>query len=153
MIGTIHEVIHKVANDDPQTTEVVLKGVVLQSDLFTALAMALISNTHVKTLYLVSVNVYSYSSQILASALAQNSSLETVWLEDNQMCSNGASALATALYINTSITTFGLRNNLVGNEGEIPTHSGELNVKAHKDNIFPFIDINRSFAYSQCTAG
>jgi Ran GTPase-activating protein (RanGAP) involved in mRNA processing and transport len=118
-MDSIEELVQRVVNNDPSTTEIVLKGLNVQQELMTALAMALISNTHVKTLYLASVYIHSYSAQILASALVQNTKLETVWLEDNRICPAGASSFATALYVNNTIKTFALRNNLIGNEGRL----------------------------------
>jgi Ran GTPase-activating protein (RanGAP) involved in mRNA processing and transport len=118
-MDSTEELVQRVANNDPNTTEVVLKGMAMQPESLTALAMALISNTHVKTLYLASLKIYSQQAQILASALVQNTYLETVWLEDNQITSSEASSFATVLYVNRTITTFGLRNNLIGNEGAL----------------------------------
>ena len=117
-MDSTEELVQRIANNDPNTTEVVLKGMTMQPESLTALAMALISNTHVKTLYLASLKIYSQQAQILASALVQNTYLETVWLEDNQITSSGASSFATVLYENRTITTFGLRNNHIGNEGK-----------------------------------
>ena len=119
--NVVQELIQKVANNDPQTTKVVLKGVSVSPDLLTALAMALISNTHVKVLYLASLTtpLWSHSVQVMASALVQNNTLETVWLEDNQICSAGAASFATVLYVNKSIRTIGLPNNLIGNQGKL----------------------------------
>lgn len=116
---SLNEVIQKVVDDDPKTSEVVLKGVSLQPEVLTSLAMALISNTHVKVLFLASVSIHSHGAQILASALVQNKSLEHVWLDDNRICSIGAESFATVLHVNKSIKSIGLRNNMIGNEGEL----------------------------------
>jgi Ran GTPase-activating protein (RanGAP) involved in mRNA processing and transport len=118
-MDSVEELVKRVVNNDPSTTEIVLKGLNMQPELMTALSMALISNTYIKTLYFASVSINSHSAQVLASALVQNTTLETVWLEDNRICPSGASSFATALYVNKSIKTFALRNNLIGNEGKL----------------------------------
>eukprot|EP00804_Cyclotella_cryptica_P030670 CCRYP_009111-RA/>CCRYP_009111-RA protein AED:0.00 eAED:0.00 QI:564/1/1/1/1/1/2/1711/232 len=116
---SLNEVIQKVVNDDPKTTEVILKGCSLQPEVLTSLAMALISNTHVKVLFLASVNMHSHGAQILASALIQNETVEHVWLDDNRICSIGAESFATVLHVNKSIKSIGLGNNMIGNDGAL----------------------------------
>jgi hypothetical protein len=68
----VQEVIRKVANNDPLITAVVLKDIPLQPDVLSSLAMALISNTHMKVLNLSSANIHSDDALLLASALAHN---------------------------------------------------------------------------------
>jgi hypothetical protein len=64
--------------------------------VLTSLAMALLSNTHVKILFLASSNI---------------------WLNNNRICSIGTASIATVLHRNKTIKTFGESNNMIGNDG------------------------------------
>jgi Ran GTPase-activating protein (RanGAP) involved in mRNA processing and transport len=126
----IQALIDRVTKDDPHTTVVILKGGYVGPELITALAMGLISNTHVKVLRLTSINIDSYCAHLLASVLFQNKYIEYVLLDNNGLGSNNASAIATVLYSNKSIKSFGLSDNKIGNEGMF-TLSSESKIQTY----------------------
>jgi hypothetical protein len=113
----LRKVLKSIAKNDSSTKEVVLNGVPFSEESIASLTSSLVSNTHVRILYLHNCGITARGAHLLAYALRKNSSIQHLWLNDNNIGSAGAEALANALRENTSLKTLGLGNNDIGNHG------------------------------------
>jgi hypothetical protein len=113
----LRKVLKSIAKNDSSTKEVVLNGVPFSEESIASLTSSLVSNTHVRILYLHNCGITARGAHLLAYALRKNSSIQHLWLNDNSIGSAGAEALANALRENTSLKTLGLGNNDIGNHG------------------------------------
>lgn len=104
-------------NRNDSTTNVVLNGFNIGDTNIALLAMALVHNTHLKTLHLDGNKISDRGAVILAYALKQNNTLEFVSLNDNFIRSSGAEAIAYVLHENNNLRTLRLANNSIGNHG------------------------------------
>lgn len=104
-------------HQDPNTVNVVLNGFAINETKLAALAMSLVNNEHVKSLYLHNTGINPKGANLLAFALRSNKTLEHLSLNDNIIGSEGCSAFAAALYENRTIESLGLSNNGITSHG------------------------------------
>lgn len=81
------------------------------------LAMALVTNDHVKSLYLHNTGINDKGAELLAFVLRFNKTLEHLSLNQNRIGSEGCAALASALNENRTLVSLGLSNNAITNHG------------------------------------
>ena len=113
----LRRVLKSIAKNDPNTKEVVLNGFPFQDKNIASLAMSLVSNTHVRILYLHNCGISARGAHLFAYALSKNTSIEHLWLNSNAIGSAGAEAIANALRENRTLKTLGLGDNDIGNHG------------------------------------
>jgi Ran GTPase-activating protein (RanGAP) involved in mRNA processing and transport len=113
----LRKVLKEIAKNDPTTTEVVLNNHPFQEETVATLTSSLVSNTHLRILYLHNCGINARGAHLLAYAIRNNSSIEHLWLNGNRVGSAGAEALANALRDNSTLTTLGLCDNDIGNHG------------------------------------
>ena len=106
-----------IERNDLPTTYVVLNGFHISDAKLAVLAMALVNNTHLKTLHLDGNTVSDRGASLLAYALQQNETLEFLSLNDNIIQSAGTDAIAVALHENKTLVTLRLANNSIGDHG------------------------------------
>jgi hypothetical protein len=113
----LRKVLKSIAKNDASTKEVVLNGLPFSEESIASLTSSLVTNTHVRILYLHNCGITPRGAHLLAYALRKNSTIEHLWLNGNSIGSAGAEALANALRENTSLKTLGLGDNDIGNHG------------------------------------
>lgn len=102
---------------DPNTVNVVLNGFAINETKLATLAMSLVSNEHVKSLYLHNTGINPRGANLIAFALRSNKCLEHLSLNDNIIGSEGCSAIAAALHENHTLVSLGLSNNGITTHG------------------------------------
>lgn len=113
----IHKTLDSISKNDPTTVNVVLNGFAINETKLATLAMALVNNEFVKSLYLHNTGINLRGANLLAFALRSNKTLEHLSLNDNIIGSDGCSALAAALYENNTLVSLGLSNNSITDHG------------------------------------
>jgi len=113
----LRKIITSLDRNDQSTTHVVLNGFIISDAKIASLAMALVHNTHLKTLHLDGNKISNRGAVLLAYAFKHNDTLEFVSLNDNSIRSAGADAIAYALHENNNLRTLRLANNSIGNHG------------------------------------
>jgi hypothetical protein len=113
----VHRTLESIANNDPNTVNVVLNGFAINETKLASLAMSLVNNEHVKSLYLQNTGINPKGANLLAFALRSNKTLEHLSLNDNIIGSEGCAALAAALHENHTLISLGLSNNGIADNG------------------------------------
>lgn len=113
----VRKVLKSIANNDPNTKEVVLNGYPFQDACIASLTMSLVNNSHMRILYLHDCGISARGAHLLAYALRKNRTIEHLWLNGNNIGSAGADALANSLRENRTLQTLGLGDNDIGNHG------------------------------------
>lgn len=114
----IEQALNNIAQNDPNTTEVSLKGYSLaREENMIKLVTSLAENTHVKTLCLHGCGIDDLGANILAFALRKNTSIRQLWLNKNNIGDIGAGAIASTLHENQTIEILGLHHNNIGDSG------------------------------------
>jgi len=113
----VNRTLESIAKNDPNTVNVVLNGFAINEAKLATLAMSLVSNKYVKSLYLQNVGIDAKGANLLAFALRSNKTLEHLSLNDNKIGSEGCAAIAAALRENQTLVTLGLSNNSITSHG------------------------------------
>lgn len=113
----LQEVVASLTRNDRSTTNAVLNGFGISDAKVAVLAMALVHNTHLRTLHLDGNAISDRGAVLLAYALRRNGALEVVSLNDNAIGPAGADAIAGALAGNGTLRTLRLANNGIGDRG------------------------------------
>lgn len=131
----LQQMINLMQSNDHCTTHVVLNGFQITDAKLAVLAMALVDNTHLKTLHLDGNSISDQGAGLLAYAIQQNTTIQCISLNDNLIRSAGADAISLALYDNKTLRTLRLANNCIGNHGA----RGLLNVLRHNDSMWEIV--------------
>ena len=114
----IQQVLKNIAQNDPNTKKVSLKGYSLaREENMIKLVVSLTENAHVKTLYLHECGIDDIGASLLAFALRKNTSIRQLWLNKNNIGDVGADAIAFALSQNRTLKILGLNDNKITNSG------------------------------------
>ena len=113
----LRQVIKNIAQNDPDTKEVMLDGHAFTQDSIAQFTMSLVNNNQVRVLYLQNCGIDDRGAHLIAFALNKNTSVQHLWLNGNTISSSGAVAIANVLGENCTLLTVGLCDNDIGNSG------------------------------------
>ncbi|KAL3776203.1 hypothetical protein HJC23_011070 [Cyclotella cryptica] len=113
----VNRTLESISKNDPNLVNVVLNGFAINEAKLATLAMALLSNQHVKSLYLHNVGINAKGANLLAFMLRSNKTLKHLSLNDNKIGSEGCAAIAASLRENCTLVTLGLSNNSITSKG------------------------------------
>ena len=98
-------------------TEINLNSEEIGDEGAKAIALVLMVNTSLSTLYLYGNKIGDEGAKDIALALMVNTSLSDLYLNGNQIGNEGTKDIAQALMVNTSVSTLYLRYSKIGDEG------------------------------------
>jgi hypothetical protein len=103
--------IHRLTENDPTLTKLILDGNSIGDEGAKAIARALETNTVLTELFLSYNSIGDEGAKAIAQALETNTTLTTLWLSNNSIGVEGAKACLYALEFNSTITDIsGLSN-------------------------------------------